>query len=217
MRKKLTDDVLRSIRADREEEGLTITQIMEKYGLSKGSASKAIRGCRSDKVPPRKTGSRGPLVPEVEPNKRPHLSTTDMGEAVRRLAVGRLLLEGMSPFYPARESTPVDLLILREDGRVLKCQCKYIYPDRQGGHRFSFTHQCPGPRGKRVSTRYEEGEVDYFIGYCLDNDSFYIIPWSDTGGRKELRLWVLRAPFGGHGRAHVSDPEPYRDAFSLLR
>lgn len=216
MRRKLTSEVLASIKVDREEHGLAMPALMVKYALSRGSVSTAIQGLSASRVVRAAPGRKAPQRPIRAHLVRPPLSTTDLGETVRFLAVGRMVLAGLTPFVPVRESTAIDILILRQDGGLSKCQCKWMWQDKAGAHVLKICTMRNAGTGKRSATPYTESEVDFFVGYCADNGSFYIIPRAVAyqGRGKELRVWITREP-SGNGRRSF-DASAYKDAFHLL-
>jgi len=195
MRIKLTTEVLALIREDREVRGHTITQIMETHKLSKGTAYKAIKTMDAGRV--KKAAPTRVVVESVSPATRPALSKTDLGEASRQMIVARLMLNGIQVFRPMTEDTPVDLLVLAGN-RVLKCQCKYIFPCKTGNHLMSLYSVRKGGRTQKAKKHlYSGDEVDFFLGYCFDNDTVYVIPHGDCGGRHSLVFWILRGPANG--------------------
>ena len=206
-------DVRQQMRDDREG-GMTLTQLMTKYGKSRSTVSFTIKGCDDSKVMWAAPGKK--IVKEVKSKSRPELSTTDIGEAARQMICARLMLNGVKVFRPMTEDTPVDLLILKENGDIARCQCKYMFPSLRGTHVLSCHSNVRGKNrgiGKHV---YTEKEVDYFLGYCLDNDGVYIVPRSVTGGRHDCHFWILRSPSGGNVGERI-DEKQYKEAFDLLK
>jgi len=115
---------------------------------------------------------------------------------------------------PLNEDTPVDLLIINNQNVVRKCQCKYIYPTINGSHEITLCSiRKNGPNSKAFRHKYTEEEVDFFLGYCLDNDSVYVIPYEVTNGRQNLKLWILRNPIINKP---AFDQTVYKNAFYLL-
>jgi len=125
------------------------------------------------------------------------------------------MLAGIKVFRPLTEDTPIDLLLLR-DKVVLKCQCKYIYPTKKGSHKMNlFTVRKWGPNSRARKHLYTNDEVDFFLGYCLDNDSVYILPYEEVAPRSEVTFWVSRSPKGQNHHERF-DPEPWRNNFTPL-
>jgi hypothetical protein len=215
MERKLTPKVLEAIRVDREEHGLTLTAIMERYALSRTTAYTAIADLDDSKVV-RASPSRRVVQP-VERPPRPPLSKANLGEAARQVIAGRMMLAGLCVFQPLGEDTPVDLLVLRSDGTALKCQCKCMFVDRNGSHVMSL---CAirkwGPNAKAVAHRYREDEVDFFLGYVVETDSVFVFPYDAMRRFKsKLTLWILRQPVGTNGKQPF-DASRYRNALHLL-
>jgi hypothetical protein len=211
--KRLTSEQKTFIRQDRES-GMTLTQLMKKYGLAKTTVFYVIRGCDSSKVI--RAAPKRRVVVSVQAKKRPELSRVDLGEAARQMICARLMLAGVMVFRPMTEDTSIDLLVLKNNEHIVKCQCKYIYPTKQGPHAISLFSRRGGSKQKVRKHRYPGGEIDVFLGYCWDNDAVYVIPNADTGNKLELHLWILRKPVGKNQWGNI-DAEQYKNKFSLLR
>ena len=98
------------------------------------------------------------------------------------------------------EDTPIDLLVLHRGGSVSKCQCKYMFPTANGSHMLPLCAiRKNGAGSKAVKHVYTAEEVDYFLGYCHDNDTVYVIPFAECRGRSSLKLWVSRQRAGTNG------------------
>lgn len=210
---RIPDAVRLNMRSDRES-GMTLTQLMGKYGRSRSTVSYAVRGCDTSMVMKAAPGKR--IVPSVESKERPGLSTTDLGEAARQMICARMMIEGIKVFRPMTEDTPVDLLVLRKDGSIAKCQCKYLFPSVRGCHMLKCSSSGRGEERGTGRHIYTEKEIDFFLGYCWDNDDVYVVPRSFTAGRQECALWILRGPLGRGNRESV-DGEKFRRAFAGLK
>lgn len=213
--KRIDDRVRNQIREAREYEGLTLSQLQVRFPeVGRSSLFKIIEGCDSSKVmraaPTRK------VVQTVDFKARPELSKGDLGEAARQMICARLMLHGVCVFRPMTEDTPTDLLVLTRSGQVLKCQCKYIYPQKRGSHTMPLSSvRKNGPNSQAVRHIYTADEVDFFLGYCQDNDSVYVIPYADATGRANLVFWVSRNPVGTNGR-ECKDTSVWQGNYSLL-
>ena len=215
MRTKLTPAVREAIRVDREEHGFTITKIMERHGLPRTTAYSAIVGLDASKVQ-RASPSRRVVQPlDVPP--RPPLSKANLGEAARQVIAGRMLLAGLTVFQPIGEDTPIDLLVLRPDGVAVKCQCKAMYVGKSGVHVMPFcTIRKWGPNTKAVPHRYTRDEVDFFLGYAVEVDTVFVLPFDATAHFKSsMTIWLLRQPMGNNGQPPFN-ATPYANAFHLL-
>ena len=212
---KATPELVEAIRKDREECGMTLYELVAKYGLAKSTVFLIIRNMNASKV--RRAAPSRRVVLDVEPMKRPNLSKTDIGEASRQMICARLMLNEVKVFRPMTEDTPTDLLVLKRDGAVAKCQCKYAWPASQGNHVLNlFATRKNGPRSVAVEHRYTKDEVDFFLGYCLDNDMVYVIPFDACNGKRQLAMWILRDPTGNNGTASF-DCKRYAGAYDLLK
>ena len=182
--------------------------------MSRSTLSIWLRGLPR---PPRKQKTKL-LTPDVVRGiERPNLSKTDIGEAARQLIIARLMFANLSVFRPITEDTPVDLLVLTEAGKALKCQCKCMFQNKNGSHTLSLiTARKSGPGKKVVVHKYTEKEVDFFIGYCIQTDSVYIFPFSTCAGKRVRTLWLCNSPRGKNDKDFF-DSEPWRNAFHLLR
>lgn len=213
--KKTTPAVIESIRIDREQDGMTLYEIAKKHGLSKSTVFTIIRGMDSSKV--KRSAPNRKVVVTVKSMDRPDLSKTDLGEASRQMICARLMIAGVKVFRPMTEDTPTDLLVLKGNGEVAKCQCKYIWPNGNGGHCLPlYSVRKNGPNSKAVKHKYTADEVDFFLGYCLDNDMVYVLPFEVCKGRSMLRLWIIRESMGTNGRG-MFDAKLYAGAYDSLK
>ena len=210
---KITEEIKTVIRKDREAGGSTLYDLAKKYGFSKSSIFNIIKDCNDSNVT--KSSPSRKVIETVTSVERPKLSKTDIGEASRQMIIARLMFNTVTVFKPMTEDTPTDLLILKKDGKILKCQCKYIYPAEKGNHILPLCSvRKNGPGDKAVKHIYTKDEVDYFLGYCLDNDSVYVIPLSSCNGRSCLSLWILREP---SEERYKNEVEQYRNNFEDLK
>ena len=213
--KKITDETKTLIQKDRETIGLSIYQLADKYKISKSSVSSIVKNC-DDSMVKRASPSRT-VAKETTPVRRPNLSKGDLGEAARQTICARLMFQGITVFRPMTEDTPTDLLILKRNGKVLKCQCKYIFPRGNGSHLMPlFTIRKNGPGSKAFQHFYSNEEVDIFLGYCLENDTVYVVPFEEAKGRKALYFWVLREPVGSNSKERF-DFKRYASYYGILK
>jgi len=90
--KRVTDEVRKQIRRDREQEGMTLYQLVDKYGRSKSTIAGIIKGCDTSNVKRAAPGRK--VVSATEPMERPNLSKVDLGEAARQMICARLMFAG---------------------------------------------------------------------------------------------------------------------------
>ena len=212
--KPISEDIKVKIRSDREQLGMSLYELAKKFNLSKSSVFTIIRGCDASKV--RRASPHRRVVKTAVSMDRPDLSKTDLGSAAQQMICARLMLNGIKVFRPMTEDTPTDLLVLKNDGTVAKCQCKYIWPNGKGSHTMKLVSvRKNGPNSKAISHRYTLEEVDFFLGFCLDNDAVYVIPNVDTNGICVLAFWVSRDKVGTCGKG--LDTSGYKSKFSLLK
>lgn len=190
----------------RVEERLSLPEIVSLTGVTKSTLSIWLRSHplpKEDLHLRRKANAvntnlkSNPHKSSLAKPLRPLLSKSDLGEACRQLICAKLMLRGYQVFRPLNEDTPIDLLVMTSKGHFLKCQCKCIYRGlNQTYHTMRLVSVRKwGPSSKAVMRKYLPEEVDFFLGYCVDNDSVYIIPYADTAGRTKLTLRVNRVKF----------------------
>lgn len=211
--KRITELTKEEIRRDREQDGMTLYQLVAKYGISKSTVAGIIKGCDNTRVLKASPSRR--VVEDVIPKDRPNLSKVNLGEAARQMICGRLMLNGVNVFKPIAEDTTIDLLVLRSDGSVLKCQCKYIFPEKNGRHIMSLCASRGNHARRVVKHRYKHEEVDVFTGFASENDGVYVIPNKDTNGVNSLGFWIMRKPHGTNGGG--IDTAIYLNRFDLLK
>ncbi len=197
---------------DRRTLQLPLKVLARKHNLAKSTVQKIFN---ENSIQRLKTRRRKKIVPVVFPEKRPMLSKGDLGEAARQAICAFLLLNGIKVFKPLTEDTPIDLLVL-VGTRVLKCQCKYVFPIKKGCHAMNFfSVRKNGPSSKAVKHLYTKDEVDYFLGYCLDNRGVYVLPFEVVKGRRSLHFWILREPKSKNEKS-IFDHRKYLDNYRLF-
>lgn len=213
---KISEQIRYEIREKREKEGLSIDQIAEIYHIGRTSAWSIIKDCDHSNV--KRASPTRKVVKEIKPSiKRPNLSTTNIGEAARNIIIGKMMLKELSVFRPTSEDTSIDLLVLKKNGTILKCQCKSMWIAKNGSHTLNLTKRERGTGRRESRVKYLASEVDFFLGYCLENDSVYVVPYSATKERKRtLAIWVLREPCNCN-RLSVFDYKSYENNFELLK
>lgn len=201
----------------RTETGASFTEILRVTRVAKSTLSLWLKPFPAPAKNPLKTrDSRGPERAVFGPN-RPHLSKADIGEAARQMIIARLLLAEIAVFKPVTEDTPVDLLVLTPSGRALKCQCKCLYVKKNGSHAFALVSiRKWGPGKKAVAHKYTAEEVDFFLGYSIQTDDIFVLPFSECRGRSALTLWLCNTPKSKNSHKHF-DHTPWKNAFHLLR
>lgn len=211
--KKISEQIRYEIREKREKEGLSIDQIAKMYHIGRSSAWSIVKDCDHSNV--KRASPTRRVVKDIKPSiKRPNISTTDFGEAARNIVVGKLMLKEISVFRPASEDTSVDLLVLKKDGTILKCQCKSMWVSKNGSHILKLTRRKKGTGDRNTRVKYSSEDVDFFLGYCLENDSVYVVPYLVTKDVKTvLSIWVLREPCN---RSSGFDYGKYKNNFELL-
>lgn len=214
MIRKLTDEVLADIKIDRETHGMSLSQICEKYNLGKSCAFSAIKGMDDSQVvrkaPARRSMKK--LSKEDRQLNRPNISKTDLGEAARQAIIAQLMLKGFVVFQPISEDTPIDLIILLPDNRVLKCQCKCLFLTKHGAHHMGLTHTKY--KEKLYRCKYTKDDVDFFFGYALEDASIYVFPYESVSTLSGIDIWINRQPV--FPKERIVDPSKFRNAYELL-
>jgi len=87
------------------------------------------------------------------------------------------LQKGWQVYVPVVSDGPVDAVIDRGDGRLLRCQvkCGFVAPDRPGAVRVDLRRNTPD----RASYRPEM--IDVLV--VLYEDQFWLVPWAEIGNR----------------------------------
>ena len=202
------------MREDREKLGLSIYEIAKKYGCAPVTVYVTVKDCPTGFV--RKAAPGRKIVKEVTPVTRPNLSKSNLGEAARQAICAKLMIRNISVYRPMIEDTTVDLLIVTKSGKIKKCQCKYVYANKHGFHNFLLCSiRKNGPNSKAIKHLYTKEEVDFFLGYCLDNESVYVVPYEDVVGKTSVALWILRDPVA-HNNCNIFDHKKYQNRFDYL-
>jgi len=208
---KMQENIIELMRKERTA-GKTISELTKKFECSRGTVHLYVKDCPYLKIKvPRKK-----RIPETFPVKRPNISKGDLGEAARQSIIAKLMLNEISVFRPLSECTPIDLLVLKKDGSVVKCQCKYIYPTKKGSH--ELRNSSNGRKESRNKHRhiYTKEDIDFLIGFCLDNEGVYIIPIEDIKNRYVLTLWINREPISRCLKKHFNG-NLYKNKFDFLK
>jgi hypothetical protein len=79
---------------------------------------------------------------------------------------------------------------------------------------FSLTSQRNSRSGRVNHHKYSESDVDFFLGYCQDDDAVYIIPHEETKERTMINLWILREP--SSNKEKHQENQRFKNAFHLL-
>lgn len=211
---RISEETKALIRKERES-GKTLYELVSQFGHSKSSVYNIIKDC-DDSLVKRAAPSRRVVTKATLENPRPNLSKTDLGEAARQMICARMMLNGVNVFRPMTEDTPIDLLVLTSN-RILRCQCKCLYFDRRSGKHLMnlFSVRKNGPGSKARKHLYTADEVDFFLGYCFENDAVYVIPFKGAGGRQRLTFWIAREKMGSNG-GDAFNPDDYVERYDLL-
>ena len=73
-----------------------------------------------------------------------------------------------------------------------------------------------GPNAKATTHRYTKEEVDFFIGYVVETETIYVIPFEAVAHLKStLSAWFLRSPANKNGCDPI-DVQPFKEAYHLM-
>lgn len=176
----------------RVEDRLSLREIREKLGVSKGTLSVWLRDHPLTEA--EKQARRGPMPPR--PHKRydpgpaskyqqmvcKDLSSEQKGQIAEAAVLYRLVLLGWTPSRPVFEGHKADWFV-EVNRSVISLQVKWARTLKSGGSPLvSITTSGPNSSNKRC--RYTRGDFDYLIGYDLWRDEAHVFSWEDLEGHK---------------------------------
>lgn len=173
----------------RIEEHLSLREIAERTGVSKGSLSAWLRehplspdvlkqklAVRSYRAPKKERGTESALhqlVPLLEQSRH---WKAKMAEAATML---RLVMFGFHPFGSMFDGDKTDWLVEDPDtGRTHKIQVKWAAPDPEGLPLIRL--KCHTGHSKQ--RKYHAGEFDFVVGYNYFTDTCYVWSWGEVEG-----------------------------------
>lgn len=97
------------------------------------------------------------------------LSTDRKGEIAECAIMLRLCLHGLSPFKNIFDNDKADLVVRSFNGGLVKIQVKWAYTPHYGKPMIAVT--------KNYNKTYDDGDIDFLVGYYLYSDIAYVFPW----------------------------------------
>lgn len=130
------------------------------------------------------------------------------GKLAEIKAVAKLLELGHQVFLPVTETSPCDLICVKN--RIVKIQVKSAFSirERQSANKSIFRYEINVSK-KHHTESYKAEEIDYFILYLQPEDLWYIIPTSELLNTKQVKIG--KAPTKRRGKF-----DKYQNAWSLL-
>lgn len=95
------------------------------------------------------------------------------------LVAEKLISKGWAVSLPVGDNDPFDIIANRE-GKIRRIQVKttlgiHEYPTSRPHYQFQLA------KGKSSKTRYNGGQIDFFVCCALDSLRFWVIPLTETG------------------------------------
>lgn len=113
------------------------------------------------------------------------------GDISKAFVIARLLKEGFKVLEPMSENSRYDL-VLDINGKFAKIQVKTIYYKNDLQVYEMVCYSTTRRNKVHVKTKYTSEEVDFIIGYNLDNDEVYTFPIKDIAGRNQILFREVR-------------------------
>lgn len=177
----------------RQERRLSNTQISRRLGVSKSTVAIWLRDLplKSEEVTKkmgegsrastsvRTAGSYRNTIPAsplaLLAGDAARYSTAQLGKIAEAACVLRLCVLGAEVFSPVFAGDRVDFVAIVA-GRPLKVQVKWALPQKQGRP----TAALRRSNGRQGVRRYEPGDFDVLIAYCLLEDAAYVWLWDEV-------------------------------------
>lgn len=142
------------------------------------------------------------------------IHTKTKGNIAETFVLANLIKEGFTVSIPYGENSRYDLIIETERG-FKKIQIKYISKRKDRGYYVLPLRSVRANKKHNRIIHYTSSEIDFIIGYCIDNNSCYIIPMDKLKMKYEIHLWIDRKPLGKN-KFKSTDADYYRNNWSLL-
>lgn len=179
----------------RVEERLSLREIHERTGISKGSLSTWLapyplteaekaqkRQAAYARRAPRKTrGEESSFHKAVEDRE---LSRQDRARIAEAAVLFRLVVHGFHVFRSLSDGDKADWVVETPSGIVRKIQVKWASHTPHGLPHFKLTCTAEGHAGKKRYRRYRAGKFDFIVGYDLFSDTAYVFSDAELAGHK---------------------------------
>lgn len=128
------------------------------------------------------------------------------GELAELIFILKAATLGLAVSKPFGDSLPYDVVI-ESHHRLLRIQIKASFVSSRAGYCINV-----GTRGDAPGRHfYTPDEVDYIAAYVVLHDAWYIIPVTELGQRRHLRLYPA-----GSRKKNSGDFERFREAWHLM-
>jgi hypothetical protein len=174
----------------RMEDRLSITEIQERTGASRGSLSYWLKDIplTDDEIKRRfeKREHRGQRRKDVgaesEINqivRESNLSGGKVAKVSETAVMLKMLARGYNVFGSMFDGEKADWIVETQSGKILKIQVKTT---TRGQHGLPFVNLTRGVNNgcRQVRSRYVKGDFDFMIGYDLFTDVAYVWSWDDV-------------------------------------
>lgn len=174
----------------RIQERLSLSEIQEKLGVSRGSLSTWLRGHPLSKEElfkkrPEANRRQPAIVPGASsrlwglcPNPT-LLTPSEKGRIAEAAVLLRLTILGITPYRSLFEGGRYDVVAQHPSQEHLTFQVRWA---RRGSHGAPFL-SLQRSHGRGKSQRYALGDFDYLVGYDLHEDVAYVFTWSEVESR----------------------------------
>lgn len=143
------------------------------------------------------------------------IHTKTKGNLAETFVLANLIKEGFTVSIPYGENSRYDLIVETQNG-LKKVQIKYMSKRKDRGYYVLTLKSIRANKNKNRIVHYTKEEIDFIIGYCLDNNSCYIIPLDKIKIRNELHIWVDKNPIGKN-QFETTNHDQYKNNWDLLK
>lgn len=173
----------------RVEERLSLREIHQRTGASKGSLSGWLKEyplTREERAAKRKANQRGgtPKKPRGEESPlhqmmNPQASRLQKAKIAEAAVLFRMTVCGFNVFGSPFDGDKADWLVeIPETGRIVKVQVKWAAPRRKTSNCVEMRLRCV--EGHNKSRTYRKGDFDFIVGYDLYTDTCYVWSWDEV-------------------------------------
>ena len=142
------------------------------------------------------------------------IHTKTKGNIAETFVLANLIKEGFAVSIPYGENSRYDLIIDTKKG-LKRIQVKYISKRKDRGSYVLPLRSIRANKNKNRIIHYTSDQVDFMVGYCLDNNSCYIIPMDKIKMKSEIHLWIDKKPTGKN-QFETFDSESHKNNWNLL-
>jgi len=143
------------------------------------------------------------------------IHTKTKGNIAETFVLANLIKEGFTVSIPYGENSRYDLIIETKNG-LKKIQIKYISKRKDRGYYVLPLKSVRANKNRNRIIPYTSDQVDFMIGYCIDNNSCYIVPMYKLNIKNEIHIWIGKKPTGKN-QFKPTNTEQYKNNWDLLR